>query len=308
MSCAESLEGWCRRPRQPSLARRCRAAPSCQAPLFPCPTCVPSCRLPPSLHPNLAHAHPRLPRIKPHLPATTHHAPPTTSHTSPTHPPTHTPPLPPAARFARDLGAFINLESTGPWGPDVVFQVGPPGPPSSHGNACAPAHTLRARCTGAAHRHGACPTVEASNHSHAKYYRWFPRVRAAHGGLDAGGVRALRAPPPRHHHGPRLLRPGWVAHCSGWVGGSGGVGFVGGWVWVRVLSFSQGTVSAWVVVGIPCGRCVRRVSGVQRHSRDLDKPTSGQRAGLICVCSLTSEGVAGMRGLSGVPCLESQGG
>ncbi len=32
--------------------------------------------------------------------------------------------LPPflPSRFARDLGAFINLESTGPWGPDVVFQ------------------------------------------------------------------------------------------------------------------------------------------------------------------------------------------
>lgn len=25
-------------------------------------------------------------------------------------------------RFAAQLGAFINLESTGPWGPDVVFQ------------------------------------------------------------------------------------------------------------------------------------------------------------------------------------------
>ena len=26
--------------------------------------------------------------------------------------------------YAKNLGAFINLESTGPWGPDVVFQVG----------------------------------------------------------------------------------------------------------------------------------------------------------------------------------------
>lgn len=25
-------------------------------------------------------------------------------------------------RYARQLGAFINLESTGPWGPDVLFQ------------------------------------------------------------------------------------------------------------------------------------------------------------------------------------------
>lgn len=31
-------------------------------------------------------------------------------------------PLSLPSRFARDLGAFINLESTGPWGPDVVFQ------------------------------------------------------------------------------------------------------------------------------------------------------------------------------------------
>ena len=45
---------------------------------------------------------------------------------SPAPPPTN-PPSPhrsPAscARYARHLGAFINLESTGPWGPDVVFQ------------------------------------------------------------------------------------------------------------------------------------------------------------------------------------------
>lgn len=53
------------------------------------------------------------------LPATLHDATTPRLHRY-SHPNAACRPLPP--RFARDLGAFINLESTGPWGPPLLFQ------------------------------------------------------------------------------------------------------------------------------------------------------------------------------------------
>lgn len=142
-------------------------------------------------------------------------------------------------RFARGLGAFINLESTGPWGPDVVFQhtgdwtlqvlgLGithwPAGVGGVHavpsGTALAgccrwrassrgPRTRARAGCvrccpaqllTGAPLRHKRPLLSCTAGAAHA------PHLILRH--RTCAGVRAVGAPPAWHHYGPGLFRPG----------------------------------------------------------------------------------------------------
>ena len=131
---------------------------------------------------------------------------------------THAPfvaPLLSCCRFARGLGAFINLESTGPWGPDVVFQ--------HTGDwtlqvcaGCVPLALEHARgacsaglrsswlgsCSRARRVHLPAPSCAALRPGPAQTV---PVCRPPH---LCAGLRAVGAPPARHHHGPRFFRPG----------------------------------------------------------------------------------------------------